>query len=447
MCPLLSPLFLVVLLIFLTTTFHSALAAVSITTSKKATKVTKTLSGRIEMCLSCHHERPDKAHGRDVLGCSVCHLGNPLAGTPFEAHKGMILNPGDLRVAQKTCGQEGCHVEQVKDIKNTLMSTNRGIISTLRYYWGETDDNNHALTVEDLIKPDHPQSLALDYFRKLCGTCHLWLPRNSMPGFIAEKGGGCTACHNKKPKVAPGKKGERHPYITRDIPMENCVRCHNRSGRIGLSYQGLYESEGYGTPYEDGELSAQELPDGRFVQKIQPDIHYEKGLVCIDCHSQKELMGDGRQRAHFYQQVEVRCTTCHGGQQTLKKLLAYQESKKKFPMLNNLVAAPGGTIALKGKHDGKLHPLKPFSEAKCRNQQHENLSCQACHSPWVPQCYGCHVRYQRGEKQLDKLSLKETFGNWKEFRSYMRFESPVLGVLKDEKGHEASPEVVILVPG
>ncbi len=421
--------------------------AKSTATKKRANKVTKTLSGRIEMCLSCHDERPDKAHGREVLGCSACHLGNPLAGTPYDAHKNMVLNPGDLRVVNKTCGQEGCHVEQVKHIKNTLMTTNRGIISTLRYYWGETQNNNHGLTVEELLKPHHPKSLAIDYFRKLCGTCHLWMPRNAMPGFIAEKGGGCTACHNQNIKLPPDKKKGKHPLMTRDIPMENCVRCHNRSGRIGLSYQGLYESEGYGTPYEDGEFSALELPDGRFVQRILPDIHYEKGLVCIDCHSQKELMGDGRQMTHFYQQVEIRCETCHGGKATLKRLLAEQKAKKKFPMLNNLVTTPDGSISLKGKLDKKIHPLKPFSKAKCRNPQHKNLACQACHSPWVPQCYGCHVRYQRGEKQLDKLTLKETFGNWKEFRSYMRYESPILGVLNSKDENNEPAEVVILVPG
>ncbi len=424
---------------------------------KRPTMVTKTLSGQIDMCLSCHKETLDKAHGRQVLGCYSCHLGNPLAGTPEKAHKGMVLNPGDLRVAERTCGQEGCHVQQVKDVKNSLMATNRGIISTLRYYWGETGDHNEPLTVEKLLGPNAPKSPATNYFRKLCGTCHLWLPRHTLPSFLSEKGGGCTACHNvKKAKDGRTTTQDKHPLITRNIPMENCIRCHNRSGRIGLSYQGLYETEGYGTPFEDGETSSLQLEDGRFVKKIRPDIHFEKGLVCIDCHSQKELMGDGRQRAHLYQQVEIRCTSCHGGKKVLERLFKEQKSKKKFPKLNNLVRARDGRILLKGKKDKKAHHLNPFSGKKCKNPQHKRLSCQACHSTWVPQCYGCHVRFDRGKRQLDKLAIKETFGMWQEFKSYMRYESPVLGVLEEKpekkvegggEGEGEGSKVVILVPG
>ncbi len=410
----------------------------------KPNKVTKTLSGQIDMCLSCHFETPDKAHGRKVLGCFVCHLGNPLSGDPDIAHQGVVLNPGDLRVVNRTCGQEGCHVEQVKQVKNTLMATNRGIISTLRFYWGETKDQNEPVTVEMLLKNRVAQSLALDYFRKLCGTCHLWLPKNTLPGFLSEKGGGCTACHYSKGPIKDRRK--KHPLITKKIPMKNCVRCHNRSGRIGLSYQGLYESEGYGTPFEDGDLSSLQLDDGRFVQEIHPDIHFKKGLICIDCHNQKEIMGDGKQHAHLYEQVEIRCVTCHGGKDELVKLLNEQNSNKRFPTLNNLVKATSGQIVLKGKTDEKLHELRPFSEKACRNEQHKSLSCQACHSPWVPQCYGCHVRYDRGKTQLDKLSLNESFGHWQEFRSYMRYESPVLGVLKKDT-KSINDKVVILVPG
>ena len=411
-------------------------------TKRHATKVTRTFSGQIDLCLDCHEEEPDKAHGRQVISCSSCHLGNPLAATPFEAHKDMVLNPGELTIAHKTCGQEGCHVSQLKWVKNTLMATNRGIISTLRYYWGETDDQNEKLTVW-MLKESSKTSLAIDYFKKLCGTCHLYLERHKLPGFLAEKGGGCTACHYKRPKNERSFKG--HPKITKAIPMENCVRCHNRSGRIGLTYQGLYESEGYGTPFDEGDTSKEQLEDGRFVQKISPDVHFEKGLVCIDCHNKKELMGDGRQRAHLYEQVEIECTTCHSGPDILRTILIEsRDPKQKFPKLTNLVEV-NGKIFLKGKSDGKLHPLNKFSKDKCKDKDHSRLSCQACHSKWVPQCYGCHVKYDKSEKQLDKLTLKETFGKWEEFKSFMRYEDPVLGVLEDSS--KEGSKIVILVPG
>ena len=64
-----------------------------------------TTSGRVDMCLSCHDkEKLDPAHDGEVIGCAPCHLGNPLAIEKEKAHQGMILNPGDLEVVHKTCG-------------------------------------------------------------------------------------------------------------------------------------------------------------------------------------------------------------------------------------------------------------------------------------------------------------------------------------------------------
>jgi hypothetical protein len=64
----------------------------------------------------------------------------------------------------------------------------------------ETQDTE--ITVKDLIDSGET-SLALDYYRKLCGTCHLWKQKNNMEGlptFFNEKGGGCSACHFVMPQ-------------------------------------------------------------------------------------------------------------------------------------------------------------------------------------------------------------------------------------------------------
>ena len=144
-----------------------------------------TTAGYVEMCLSCHtEEKLDPAHDRQVLGCSPCHLGNALALGKEEAHRDMVLNPGDLRVVARTCGIEGCHPADVGKVKNSLMATNRGILSTLLYYWGEAEDQQADISVEQLLTSGKT-SLALDYYRKLCGTCHLWMVKNSLPGVPA----------------------------------------------------------------------------------------------------------------------------------------------------------------------------------------------------------------------------------------------------------------------
>ena len=202
------------------------------------------------MCLFCHtKEKLDPAHDAKVIGCTPCHLGDPLAIEKDQAHAGIVNNPGDLRVMEKTCGVEGCHPTDIKKVTNSLMATNRGILGTLLYYWGESTTQDTALTVKDLIDSGRT-SLAIDYYRKLCATCHLWKQKNDLEGvaaFFNEKGGGCSACHyvmapgHERPAITdsdvddpPEEKDVIHPLITNKVPDVNCIRCHNRSGRIGL---------------------------------------------------------------------------------------------------------------------------------------------------------------------------------------------------------------------
>jgi hypothetical protein len=410
----------------------------------------------------------------------VCHKGNPLTGDKQRAHQGMVSNPGELRYADKTCGQAGCHFNEVNRVKNSLMATNRGIISTLRFYWGETSNHNEDLSAK-ILKDTDMNSVALDYYRKLCGSCHLWVEKDSLPSFLADKGGGCSACHFVKDKKK--KREERHPAIIKTIPMKNCILCHNRSGRIGLSYQGQFESEGYGTPYEEGSFSSKELMDGRFYRIFKDDIHHEKGLTCIDCHTQKEIMGDGKRHAHFEDQLEVTCKDCHGSSETLEAIVTanqngpetstvsetssnYSASKNHSmpdlpdqsipPKLN--ILQKDGLFVLENKQDKKLHPLHSPDPVACLHPVHRRLSCQACHSTWAPQCYGCHIRMDISKTQLDKISIKETYGLWEEFRSFIRYECPTLGIFEHtEETHKnkveigrlpaRNAEVVILVPG
>ncbi len=410
--------------------------------------IQKTTSGKVDLCLNCHSDEPDKYHARGVVSCSACHLGDPLTGDMTRAHRGMIKNPGDLRWVDKTCGRPGCHPKEVSWVKHSLMATNRGIISTLRYYWGEAKNQHENLTVEDLIKTGL-DTKCLDYYRKMCGSCHLWFPKGKFPGFLSQKGGGCTACHDVAPKggLGPGK----HPLIISKIPMSNCLRCHNRSGRIGLAYNGELDADDYGTPFVSGGLNYFQLPDGRFLIHLPDDIHHRKGLICIDCHTQKEIMGNGKSHAHFEDQIEISCRLCHGLHRNLEPIVkAYKkklEGYKPYPdtapygsqPLRLRIIKKDGKYFLKGIKDNKLHPLDKLDPTQCLAKVHKRLSCQACHSVWVAQCYGCHVRSDESKMQLDKLSDKLTPRRWEEFKSFVRWNSPPLGVLRNK--------IVDIVPG
>ncbi len=394
----------------------------------------QTAAGQIEMCLSCHQtEILDPAHDRNVLGCSPCHGGDRLAIDKDIAHEGLIKNPGDLRVVDKTCGMAGCHAPDVKKVKNSLMATNRGIIATLLYYWGEAPDQDGNYSVEQLLTSGQ-NSLALDYYRKMCATCHLWKQKGDLPGFFGEKGGGCTACHYQS---VPGKTADekKHPLITKNVDSDNCIRCHNRSGRIGISYTGVYESENYGTPFNKGKMSDKQLPGDRFYLELAPDVHYTKGMACIDCHTRNEIMGDGQAYAHYEEQLEIECTSCHLPPDKSKKDLGLTRKGNRMDHLEQ----DGNNLLLISKKDGEKHPLNPPKSGVCNFSGHKRVGCEACHSPWVPQCYGCHVKRDMSETHLDKLTMEETPGWWDEGRSYIRYEKPMLALWQEE--------VVIVTPG
>ncbi|MHB8789482.1 MAG: hypothetical protein ACYDBT_06335 [Desulfobulbaceae bacterium] len=417
------------------------------TTTKRPEELAVTTAGFVEMCLSCHtEEKLDTAHDAKLIGCSPCHLGNAMTVDKEKAHQGMVLNPGDLRVVERTCGIEGCHPADPHKVKNSLMATNRGILATLLHYWGEADTQNGDYSVEQLLASGET-SLALDYFRKMCATCHLWKQKYDTPDapiFFQEKGGGCSACHFVLPDGAslttttsfantdyvPGiDKKKPHPLIIKKIPEENCIRCHNRSGRIGLSYTGIYEAEGYGTPYEQGGPSTKQLAGDRFYLELAEDVHHQKGMSCIDCHTRDEIMGDGTRYAHYEEQLEISCEMCHSEN---------PGTTRKNKQVNNIVKKEERFI-LVGKNDGKERPLNLPKPDVCTYPGHKRLTCESCHSTWVPQCYGCHVKRDDRETHLDKLTLEETEGWWEEGRSYIRYEKPMLGVWGEE--------IVIVTPG
>ena len=404
-------------------------------------------------CTACHKAQsdPSPSHLVSVLGCSVCHLGNPFATEKDRAHMGLVINPGDLRTVRLTCGTEKCHPSLPERVEKSLMATNSGILQALQTRWPHNPEES-VHTVKQLMSRDPGQSMALDHYRKMCGGCHLWKTRSPRKGEIGKRGGGCTNCHILElegPKQDLTKKSFLHPKLTTRIPSENCLKCHNRSARTGLSYLGRFESEGYGTPYQGGEPNMRRLTGGRFYLELLPDVHYQKaGMDCIDCHTEKGLMGDGNAYTRMEKQVDITCNSCHNPD--LKKLGPVGELADRLIRGNGIelplnkeegVLSPKGSplyhlrvssdheILLYRKRDGKEIRFRRLKEGEIhRAAYHHRLSCQACHSAWMPQCYGCHVALLKGEKQKDWLTGERRDGRWVEGRTYLRFQRAPLGI-------------------
>ena len=410
-----------------------------------------------ERCLDCHttpHDLPNAPHAE--MGCAICHLGEVLAATKAEAHRGLEREPGALATVGQTCARSGCHADEGRTVATSLMATGRGLIAVDRWAFGEIALPNGATTVVELLASPTPTA-ADDHLRKLCAGCHLNSRRANRDDAISGRhatGSGCSACH------IPAGASVDHAVIDAHVADDRCVGCHSRSARIGLSYQGLAEAATATACAEPVRL-----PDGRAACAVKPDAHHAAGLACIDCHVHTELMGDGVARNHEAEQVEVTCASCHGpgrrtstwGQVTDAVTLRLspvraaahlaQEpvllASRGTPLWNVRQQASGAWV-LRGKLDGKDHAIAPTPvDAAHRLIGHARLTCASCHAAWTPTCASCHTDFAAPETQWDFAAGAVRPGRWRETSGGPAHAPPVLAVRDDGQIAPAAPGMIL----
>lgn len=422
-----------------------------------------------ESCLQCHQNTTGYSnyHNPELIGCASCHLGNTLSLDKKEAHKGMILIPGNLSDAKETCGK--CHQEELNKINSSLMTTNSGLIAVDKFIFGEANSPDYQYHIQDI-----KYSPADKHIRDLCANCHLGAEK-TMYGEITQesRGGGCNACHlnysaeaktDLENYLASNKKvlPKFHPSTNIFVNNTHCFGCHSRSSRISTNYEGLQE-----TLFDEEDIRDKKnytlLEDKRVYKNLEEDVHHTKGLLCIDCHSSHEVMGNGKLYAHEENAVAVQCSDCHFKEKpnTIpydsldnESLLVflhrnYSHSDKEIiiakkdghPLVNTYVDSVGNAYLI-GKNDGKLHPLKPQSQVCSRDHAHKNVSCSACHSSWTSRCIGCHNQYDGHEpRAFDLLDKKYVKGQWKEYVSEFSSSKPALGVRENKEGKRMEPAI------
>lgn len=436
------------------------------------------IQGRTEGCVSCHKGMQgfSESHKPEYIGCYSCHGGDPLSLNKSQAHKKMVLIPGNLTNANVSCGSAGCHQGIVGRVNSSLMSTMSGIISVDKWVFGESDDLNLLSHVNDI-----GNSASDRHLRNLCASCHLGnLKTNTGPASWLERGGGCLACHLSYDKNAlltlkklkQTQKSDTslprfHPAIDLNIGNDKCKSCHSRSGRISMNYEGWHETELKPSDVEN-KPNYQVLPDNRVFVKMPEDIHFQKGLLCIDCHGSYELMGDGKHYAHKEEAVKVQCNDCHAQVANNTKLLTQTDQEtqlitwlRKFksegiqvlitqkggiPLVNTIVEDKGGKLSMIKKSDKSIVVMKPPAAVCKAGNAHSRLSCEACHTGWAPQCIGCHNSYEPGTKGFDLLKNTTTKGTWIEHSTQGFAELPVLGINETDKSFK-SGQISTFTPG
>lgn len=225
----------------------------------------------------------ETTHGE--IGCVECHRGDADAIEMAAAHKGMKADP-TFPEAGEACGE--CHGDEAELARTSLHYT----LATYRpMVHRRASSDPEKLALLDRGMDNH------------CFSCHA----------------SCGQCHVSRPDTAKGGFVDGHRFNAKPDQTNQCTACHG--SRVGNEFTG---------------------------QTGQGDAHYTKhDMDCMECHSGKELHGDGKQGHTDRYDVEglPKCGDCH-------------------------------------ESDGKI-------------EQHvvhgDKVSCYVCHSQPYANCYACHV--------------------------------------------------------
>ena len=422
-----------------------------------------------ESCLQCHANTKgySEYHNPEMIGCTSCHLGDATTLDKDDSHRNMVLIPGNLSDATETCGK--CHPNELKKIETSLMTTNSGLIAVDKFVFGEADSPDYHYHIKDI------QFSASDkHLRDLCANCHLGAEKSEFgPITQLSRGGGCNACHlnyndasntDLKTYLTSNKKELpfTHPATNIFVNDTHCFGCHSRSSRISTNYEGWQE-----TLLDESDIIGKDgyrvLGDKRVYKYIEEDVHHTKGMLCIDCHSSHEVMGDGKLYAHEEQAVKLQCSDCHFKKKPntipfdsldLESMLVYSHRNYKHadkeiisvekgghPLVNTFVDSLGNAFLI-GKKDGELFELNPQPDICSRDEAHKDMTCSTCHSAWTSKCIGCHNQFDETEmRAYDLLDKRYVKGQWKEYVAEFSSFQPALGVRENSNGKHIEPAV------
>lgn len=366
-------------------------------------------------------------------------------------------NPSAPAGWDETCGK--CHRYQLERVKSNIMLTNAGMIRNIQLTWEGADGRSYGAyggkiygaggKPQELRPAAELGNLSGELYRKFCSRCHLGTSNSDSYGAVHASG--CAACHFPwndegtyagKDRAIAGKAGHSASHAMTSLPATSaCTRCHNRSGRIALSFQGLYDGNNGLVPTRGGEGGPEMTSGARNLVHIQPDVHFSAGMECIDCHTSRDVMGDGYAYRNMYRQTEIACEDCHGSatavpryrEITRENAEALRESRNyRMPMMGGerMILTTRGrsysnvfyrdnAVWVQGKRSGKLHRSKVITGTPEHTiAGHGRLDCHSCHSRTSVQCYGCHTRYDKGKTGRDFIKGADTPGAFSETEDY-----------------------------
>lgn len=305
-------------------------------------------SVQFQGCRTCHPTgRHDANHD---FPCIDCHRGDSEGGTEVAAHSGLVAKPAHPAFMGETCGR--CHPETVENCRSSLHFTMRNKVNLVREHFGARGTQAEITDISPSAEPSTAVELVDDMLRRRCLRCHLFYSGDTYAS--TQRGTGCAACH-----MTFGN-GRLLSHEMKRIPGDyQCLGCHY-ANFVGSDYYGRYEHDltsEYRTPFTAG--GDKDRSYGVEYHELAPDIHQQRGLSCVDCHS-----------GHQASSGPTTCASCHN---------ALPGSRDGAPPPN--VRFENGNVVLTARLTGKQHTV-PQMKHPAHQQYGDRVDCQVCHARW-----------------------------------------------------------------
>ncbi len=196
----------------------------------------------------------------------------------------------DPSIARKTCGRPSCHPDQLKQFLTTDMGTNHRQ-RTMKSWLEPYGPQNCGPSFADLPPEKVLKGSGFDYKNTKMIAAEMDVPftrrqARAKQRFCNVCHPGCLDCH-----YTPSVKNGVHSFSR--VPP--AVSCAGYGRGTSICHPGAMQSR-RGETYIGGDYS---IPTGE-----KPDIHFTKGLQCVDCHMMGPRgMGDMMRKAT--------CKDCH----------------------------------------------------------------------------------------------------------------------------------------
>lgn len=204
----------------------------------------------------------------------------------------------DPGITEKTCGKSGCHPQELKQFKTSVMGKNHRQ-RTMQTWLKPYGPHNCGPSFADLLPSESHKKTGFDFTNTSAIMKELNVPFTAEQAKDKQKfcnvcHAGCLDCHFSPGLQEKGAgKASAGPHTFSRVPTAESCSGFGRGNTI--CHPGAMHSR-RGETYIGGDYS---MPQG-----MTPDIHYKKGLPCVVCHP----AGEG---GMGHMDRKASCQDCH----------------------------------------------------------------------------------------------------------------------------------------